>query len=302
MEKKRNRSRPISNMKQVSAPRHSMLAAALRVVVPYLILGAAWILFSDQILYIFTDNPHALIEVSTIKGWFFILITAIFLFVLVARELRRQAVLETELRKSLKEQNALLFELNHRVKNNLQVLASILNLEAEGIEGEEARDLNNRTKVRIRALSLAHERLFDAGDTASVDLGAYLRTLWTVIGETFEAMHAEASFSLEDIFAGPMEVPSFGLFATEAISNAILYGAGADGSCSVSIALYQAVDGMIELTIRDEGPGLAVGAEGLGLRLMDALADQLKGKLERYNDHGAVVRLLFPIISEGNNG
>jgi two-component sensor histidine kinase len=279
-----------------------MLAAVLRVVLPYLILGAAWILFSDQILLSFINDPATLIRVSTLKGWAYVLITGILLFFLVYGELRRQGALEAELREGLKEKGALLYELNHRVKNNLQVLSSILSLETDGIEGDEARNLNNRTKARIQALSLAHDRLFDAGAIARVDLGAYLRALWSVLLEIYGARGVEAAFSLEEIPVGPIEAPPVGLFAAEAMSNSIRFGACADGSCRVSIVLARGEGDTIGLTIRDEGRGFSAEDKGLGLRLMDALAAQLRGKLERYNDGGAVIRLSFPIMGEKQDG
>jgi two-component sensor histidine kinase len=295
MERRKNRSGSTKSMIHAGARPRSVLAAVLRIVLTYLILGAVWILFSDQLLLAFIDDPRVMISMSTFKGWLYVLITGILLFALISGELRRQAALETNLREGLSEKSILLFELSHRVKNNLQVLASILSLEAEDIEGEEARALNNRTKARIRALGLAHERLFDAGVIARINFGEYIRTLWIVLLEIFEAKGIEISFTLDEVFIGSMEAPSFGLFAAEAMSNAMLYGACADGSCKVSITLRKDGDGLVELIIRDEGPGIEAGAEGLGLRLMDALARQLNGKVERFNDPGAVVRLLFPL-------
>jgi two-component sensor histidine kinase len=295
MERIKNRSDSTRSMIHTGARQRSVLASAIRVVLPYLILGSAWILFSDQLLLTFADDPRVMIAMSTFKGWLYVLITGILLFVLILNELRRQAALEAKLRDGLNEKSTLLFELSHRVKNNLQVLASILSLETEDIEGEEVRALNNRTKARIRALSLAHERLFDAGVIARIDFGEYIRTLWVVLLEIFEAKDIDISFSLDEIFIGSTEAPSLGLFSVEAMSNAMLYGACADGSCRVSITLRKDRDGLVELIIRDEGRGIEADAEGLGLRLMDALAHQLNGKVERYNDPGVVVRLRFPL-------
>jgi two-component sensor histidine kinase len=302
MEIRRNKARSARAKMQAAAKRRPMLAAVLRIVLPYFVLGAAWILFSDRILLAFIDDPLVMISVSTYKGWFFILITGILLFFLVYGEMRRQNALEAELRDGLKEKSALLFELNHRVKNNLQVLASILNLESEDLTSEEARELNNRSKARIRALGLAHERLFEAGSIARVDVGAYLQTLWTTLLEVYQAKNVDASFALDEVFVGPLEAPPFGLFATEAMSNTIRFGASADGFCHAEIAIRRAVGGNLEFSLRDKGPGIAAGAEGLGIRLMSALADQLNGTLERYNDGGSVVRLRFPAVGEAKNG
>jgi two-component sensor histidine kinase len=272
----------------------SITAPILRIVLPYLALGAAWILFSDRLLLSLVDDPRKLLAISTAKGWLYVLITGVLLFFLIYGEMRKMAVLESKLRDGLDDKGALLAELNHRVKNNLQIITSLLNLEAEDIVGEEARELNDRTRARIRSMGLAHERLFEGGEFARIDLGNYLRALWEVLTEIFEAKGARASFDLPVIRAGTAEAVPFGLFATEALSNAIRYGAGPDGIADVEVSLKEKGGGFLELSIRDKGPGYPEGGAGLGLRLMDALAAQLRGKLERRNEGGAIVRLVFP--------
>ena len=131
----------------------SIVASVLRIVLPYLALGAAWILFSDRLLLNLIDKPQALLELSTAKGWLYVLITGSLLFALVYGELRRRAVLESKLREGIVEKETLLSELNHRVKNNLQVIASILNLEGESLAGEEARALSHYPGSRPMAQS-----------------------------------------------------------------------------------------------------------------------------------------------------
>ncbi len=279
--------------------RRSIVASVLLIVLPYLALGSAWILFSDRLLLNLTDNPRALIALSTGKGWLYVLVTGILLFALVYGELRRRAILEARLRDGLGEKGALLAELNHRVKNNLQIVASILNLETESLAGEEARALNDRTRARIKAMSIAHERLFEGTDIARIELGGYLRDLWAVMIDIYRRENAKATFELAEVIAGADEAVPFGMFATEAMMNAILYGIGAGGESDVTIALRRSGRGEVELTVRDEGPGLPPGAEGLGLRLMDALGAQLKGEVERGNDGGAIIRLRFPVAESG---
>jgi two-component sensor histidine kinase len=274
--------------------KHSIFAPAFRIVLPYLTLGAAWILFSDRLLLLVVDDPNKLLVLSTAKGWLYVLITGILLFWLVCKEMRRQASLETSLREGLAEKGALLAELNHRVKNNLQIIASILNLEAEDIDSAEARELNDRTRARIRSMSLAHERLFESGDFAKINLSGYLRALWDVLTEIYEAKGAGVAFELTETLAGADVAVPFGLFATEALTNAIRYGAGSGGQLDATMRLSSVGDGTIELMIRDKGPGLPEGMAGLGLRLMDALAAQLRGTVEHRNEGGAVVRLRFP--------
>lgn len=271
----------------------SIVASVLRIVVPYLALGAAWILFSDRLLLNLLDKPQVLLELSVAKGWLYVLITGALLFALVFGELRRRSLLESKLREGLVEKEALLAELNHRVKNNLQVIASILSLEGESLAGEEALALSHRTRARINAMNLAHERLFESATIAHIELDSYVRALWEIMIGIYPRPIATAGFELEEVIVGADEAVPFGLFATEAITNAILYGAGPEGMCEISIGLRYSGEGIVEFSVRDKGPGLPPGAVGLGLALMDALGAQLRGRIERENAGGALVRLRF---------
>ena len=279
----------------------AIAASVLRIVLPYLFLGAAWILLSDRVLLGLSDNPKAMIALSTAKGWLYVLVTGFLLYTLVYGELRRRAVLEAKLREGIAEKNALLAELNHRVKNNLQIISSILNLETDSLLGAEARALNDRTRARLQSMNIAYERLFESATIARIELGGYLRDLWEIMKDIYRTKDSTARFDVQDIEVGAEEAVPFGLFATEAITNAILYGSGTGGRSEVTIGLGRPRPGLIELSVRDAGRGLPVGSEGLGLRLMDALGAQLRGRVERDNEGGAIVRLRFA-APELNNG
>lgn len=242
-----------------------------------------------------------MVFLSTAKGWFYVLVTSLLLWFLVRNELRRRNVLESELRDGIEEKAVLLFELNHRVKNNLQIISSILNLEAEDLEGAEARDLNDRTRSRIRAMSLAHDRLFESGDLARMELGAYLRVLWSALGEIYEKSDAAASFDLDEVWTHAEQAVPFGLLASEAITNALRFGSRPGEGSRVTIGLRREGGGSCSLSVRDEGEGLPEGSEGLGLKLMKAMAEQLRGSLDVYNEGGAVVRAVLP-LPEGSDG
>jgi two-component system, sensor histidine kinase PdtaS len=276
--------------------RNPIVASVLRIVLPYVALGAAWIVFSDRLLLALTDNPRGMIVLSTAKGWLYVVITGALLFVLVHGELRRRAELEAMLRDSIAEKGRLLSELNHRVKNNLQVIASILSLETDRLESFEARALSDRTRSRIRAMNIAYDRLFEGVEIGRLELGAYLRDLWEVMTGIYDTKKAGITYNLESIVAGADQAVPFGLFATEAITNAILYGEGPDGCSDVTIELRETVQGEVELMVRDRGTGIAAEAEGLGLRLMDALGAQLRGRVDIRNDGGTVVRLRFAAV------
>lgn len=270
-----------------------------RIVLPYLALGALWILFSDRILLSLVDNPQELLAISTGKGWLYVLLTSVLLFVLLYRELRRQFSLESQLREGLREKSALLFELNHRVKNNLQVISSLLSLEGGSFEGDEARALGQRMLARVRAMALAHESSAERGGIDQIELGSYLAALWPALAEIFKAERAKAALALEELYAHSDDALSFGLFATEAMAE-ILRGLDPDTSPEAAISLSAAGAGMAEFRIRSEIPAPRGVEARLGEDLMAVLAQQLRGKLERKVEEGAGslrigIRLLFPL-------
>jgi two-component sensor histidine kinase len=275
------------------APRRSFLAPILRIVIPYLILGAAWILYSDRLLLPLIDNPSALLAFSTIKGWLYVLITGILLSVLIGRELRRQLSLERQLRKELDEKGVLLFELNHRVKNNLQVIASLLSLEGSRIEDGLARELVASMSGRVRAMALVHTQFSESEGSDRIELGSYLRALWPELVEVFRAKGAEASFTSEEIYASSDLALPFGLFVTEALALALRSGLSAGQACVVAMSLRRLSSGLIEFCVKLQGSAASYG--GLGGELMEILAQQFHGKLEHRLSGGPWLRITFPL-------
>jgi len=269
--------------------------SALRVVGPYILFGAAWILFSDRLLLPFSARPDLLIRLSTGKGWLYVLVTAALLYSLVIGEMRKRSGLEAKLREGLAEKEVLLAEVHHRVKNNLQVMGSILNLERDSIRGEEARLMNSHTRARLRSMALVHEQLYESPGMARLGLAKYLRDLVGNLSDILDERRGSVECDFDDIETGPDIAIPIGLFVTEAVTNAFLHGAGADGKSEVSLALKAATGAKAELIVRDDGPGVPEGAlrDGLGFRLMGAIADQLRGSFSVRNDEGAVVRLEF---------
>ena len=276
------------------------LVVRLRIVLPYIVLGALWILFSDQLLLLFSTSPRLMLLLSTLKGWFYIVITAILLNVLVSHELRKKKSLEKLLREEIAQKEVLLAEIHHRVKNNLQIVSSIVNLERSKAIGEEAREICDGTISRINSMALVHEQLYEEKDFAEIDLDEYLHSLAASINEFYGKIDVEFSYDLDSAKATPEVAIPFGLFLSEAITNAVRHGYIEGSRAAVHLGLRRFDDQKIELRILDEGPGFPPHAEssGLGMNLMRALADQLKGELSFSSVPGALVSLRFPLTNE----
>ncbi len=277
--------------------KHGRTDSALRVVAPYALFGALWILFSDRLLLFFSNRPDMLISISTAKGWLFILVTSSLLYALVAGEMKRQRNLEKSLSASLSEKDALLAEVHHRVKNNLQIIASILNLERDEMIGEEARHMADRTRARLRSMSLVHEKLYASNELACVDLAVYLRALFAELEDIYDVEGLRVHFDLDPYEAEPETVVSFGLFAAEAIVNSLRHGLDPNNDGEIRLSLHDAGADQALFELRDSGPGFPGEGKpiGLGFSLMSALSDQLHGHFDISNESGAVVRLRFPL-------
>jgi len=278
---------------------------ALAVVLRYAVFGAAWILLSDRLLAMAVPDPRLQELLQTLKGWFFIGVTAALLYGLVYRELAvRQALRkaadaerdrqEDLLRKALAERESLLAEVHHRVRNNLQVMDSLMNLERHRVQGERNLAGFDGLRARIRAMSLVHDQLFRSGDLDHVAMGEYveslLSNLWSSSAGRYEIRCGGLRLSLDDA------VP-FGLLLTELALNAIAH-AGPKAVFSV-----EAVEegGRIRVIARDDGPGFPqaapVGDGSMGLALVESLARQLGGPVSFANEDGA--RIEFWIARRG---
>ena len=217
---------------------------------------------------------------------------------------RKQA--EAALRDSLAEKVALLKEVHHRVKNNLQIVASLLNLQAKQIANQEVVAALIDTRNRVHSMALLHEVLYRSENLARIHLAAYLEELCTHLrrsfGQVAERVRVERRIAAISL---PLDqaVPC-GLIINELVTNAMKYGFPGDssGRILVEVGLDQ---GRIELTVSDTGVGLAPGFDPaatstLGLQLVTNLAGQLGGGLrwERGPEGGARFRVSFPAPPE----
>jgi two-component sensor histidine kinase len=273
---------------------HPVGAARFRIVIPYLVIGVIWIVFSDQLLLLARGNETLMLALSTAKGWLYILITAVLLDVLVKKEFARRARLEQRLRKENEEKAVLLAEIHHRVKNNMQIVSSIVSLELDKAVTEEARAICTATMARVRSMALVHERLYEERDFGSIDLAGYLRSLVSLIGDIYGGS-IEYAWDVEPVEAPPETAIPFGLLVQEALTNALKYGAAADGAHRISLCLHRTAGEAVELRVSDEGSGFPRDKpeKGLGMELMKALAAQMEGTLGFASSPGAVVSLRF---------
>lgn len=215
------------------------------------------------------------------------------------------------LQASLKEKTALLNEVHHRVKNNLQVITSLLRMEARRSSQTETKTVLVEMQGRIRSMALLHESLYRSGIFASVDLGAYLRQLAT---QAFRAQAAQdgaitLQLELSPVHVSMDQATPCGLLVNELVSNCLKHGFpdGKRGEVHIKLQAQPDADGgstWVNLIVRDTGVGLPVDLEvrlskSLGLQLASDLARQLGGTLEFGAGPGAELSVRFRISQTG---
>jgi len=215
------------------------------------------------------------------------------------------AARDHSLRDSLAEKDALLREIHHRVKNNLQVISSLLNMQQRALTDPAARTAMSDTRQRVAALALIYRALYQGPDMRRVDLRQFLSDLigQMVIDQHTKGAPIRTELEADELTIDPDKLPPLALFAVEAISNAQKHALSAHGGL---LRVSFAVNGPeAELSISDEGAGSPPsinGEAGVGRALMSAFARQLRGRMElALNDHGGVTaRLVFPNPSAGD--
>ena len=211
-------------------------------------------------------------------------------------ECRRE---EAGIQSALAERDLLLREVHHRVKNNLQVVASLLDLQTGTLRDEPARRALQESKDRVLSMARIHEYLYKSADVSRVAMDDYLRHMATALRRAHDAQHIGLSVQ---VGVGPFEVERAipcALIVHELISNAFKHAFPAGRAGDVMVDLKSMGDQYV-LTVRDTGVGLPPhtdpqSADSLGLRLVGLLAKQLGGMLHLVSEEGTTARIVFPV-------
>ena len=222
----------------------------------------------------------------------------------IARDITDRRETEQALQSSLAEKEVLLREVHHRVKNNLQVINSLLRLQARQFDDEHLSKALNESRNRIQAMAVLHETLYGMEDVAQIDFRKYVRRLVREVSSTYGRVGAEITFDIqiEDINLTINRATPCGQIIAELISNSLKHGFpdNAPKAPRIGVHLQTTDDGMVQLEVHDNGLGLPADMESaptdsLGLRLVKMLAeDQLGGVVEWRNDNGTWVQITFP--------
>lgn len=209
---------------------------------------------------------------------------------------------DRKLRKSLAEKESLLKEIHHRVKNNLQIVSSLLYLQEANSADPKSVEILRESQTRVKSMALIHEQLYGAADLAKIDFGRYVNGLTANLFEAYGADPARTRLAVkaDDIALGAdMAVPC-GLIINELVSNALKHAFGSGDGGTIAIHIRNLPAGRMEIVVADNGIGLeapsaAAGKKSLGLRLVDTLIHQLEGSLELDTRNGTRINILLNI-------
>jgi len=211
---------------------------------------------------------------------------------------RRKA--EDRLQASLREKEILLQEIHHRVKNNMQVISSLLNLQSKHLSDPVAVEMFQECQHRIRTMALVHESLYKSSDLSKIEFGSYLRSLASHLlhFNEVDTRRIRLATALEEVYLDIQTAIPSGLIANELLSNAMKHAFPGKRSGTIELALRPLPEGSYLLSVKDDGIGFPEGidirkAESLGLQIVSSLIDQVDGRLEILRENGTEFRIVF---------
>lgn len=220
-------------------------------------------------------------------------------FTIMLRDITERKRADDLIKSSLAEKEVLLKEIHHRVKNNLQIIWSLLNLQCESVRDLPSLSAFRDSQSRVESMALVHELLYQSGDLARIDFNKYLDVLTADLIASYAIRPEDITLKIpfNEIFLSVELALPCGLIITELVSNSLKH-AFPTGKGQISIDFEERSDGDMVLTIADNGIGLPQNidfrnAQSLGLQLVNGLAGQLNGSIEARRSSGTEFKIAF---------
>ena len=225
----------------------------------------------------------------------------------INRDISERKRSEQQIKNSLHEKEILLKEIHHRVKNNLQIVSSLLDLQADTLENSEVIKVFQDSKNRVHSMALVHENLYRFGDLARIDGIAYVNklvdNLFDTYGDLAENIASEINIELSSFPVDMDTAIPLGLIITELTTNALKHAFPSYREGLIRVTLKSLSPGTVMLTVSDNGVGLPgeidlQESKTLGMQLVFLLSQQLKGTITFEKKNGTMVTITFPYTGE----
>lgn len=233
---------------------------------------------------------------------FFIIIIIVLLLLFIITRLKLLKS-RRKLQKSLDEKESLLREIHHRVKNNLQVVSSLLNMHVRKVTDPDSKKILEEGSDRLIAMSLIHNNLYPHANLKNISLDEYLFKLSHQLFDNYKLNYATVKLNteLEKIEVDIDKLIPIGLIVNELISNAMKHAFHEASEAEISITLKYANTNEIELEVADNGQGIASNwhekeTDSIGMKLITIFSEKLKSKLSIENTNGTKIKLIIPTL------
>ena len=220
---------------------------------------------------------------------------------MLVKEIKQREVLETKLRKSLKEKEILIKEVHHRIKNNLMLIGSLINMQACQIKEEKTISILSDLKKRVDSIALIHEKLYKGNDLNFISSKEYLKDLLDNIDNSMipDEWQIRITPKIDNIKLTIETTIPLGLIVTEIVTNSVKHAFKEKKEGEIVVELTKNQD-MCKLTVSDTGSGFPKDfdeskLDSLGWLLIKSLTSQLEGEHEINNNGGAVHIITFPV-------
>ncbi len=217
----------------------------------------------------------------------------------ISRDITEIKETQIKLEQALDDKDMLMKEIYHRVKNNLMVISSLLNLQSRYIKDEEAKGMFKESQNRAHSMALIHERLYRSTDLKNMDFGDYIRSLSMDLFRTYVADRSRISLEMdvEDIMVDINTAIPLGLIVNELLSNSMKHAFPENKSGEIWVKFNKINDNYV-LEVRDTGVGFPADIEldktdSLGLQIVSSLTQQINGKMELKRSPGTSFRITF---------
>ena len=227
--------------------------------------------------------------------------------VLLINDITELKTAQEKIKTSLLEKEYLLKEINHRVKNNMQVISSMLKLQLNYIKDPDAHRLSKNSHDRVKTMALVHEKLYKSEDLTKIDFGDYIRSLAIYLFASYNISHTKINLdiNIKNVYLDINTAIPCGLIVNELVSNALKHAFPEGRKGEIQVAL-NTKDNLTQLIVSDDGIGFPEqfnirNSKTLGLQLINTLADQLHGTLDFSPQDKTVFTISFKSIDLNSN-